>query len=90
MQRLSRWREPYDRVEDARPFIGSIAGLEGVRVHYPMMHTPDGSGRLELVKFDSPSYQVANRHAPGIRQLESKVEDIDDVVGRLRSRGPNL
>jgi catechol 2,3-dioxygenase-like lactoylglutathione lyase family enzyme len=36
-------------------WVDRVVGLEGVRVDYAMMQTPDGNGRLELVKFHSPS-----------------------------------
>ncbi len=49
-----------------------------------MMQTPDGNGRLELVKFHSPANRGDNRHAPantrGIRHIAFAVEDIDAVV----------
>ena len=59
-----------------------------------MMQTPDGNGRLELVKFHSPSSQGGDGHAPanapGIRHVTFAVEDIDDVVARLQARGAEL
>jgi hypothetical protein len=59
-----------------------------------MMQTPDGNGRLELVKFHSPSNQGDNRHAPantpGIRHIAFAVEGIDAVVAGLRARGAEL
>jgi hypothetical protein len=47
------------------PWVDRVVGLEGVRVDFAMVQTPDGTGRLELVKFHSPSSQGDNRHAPG-------------------------
>jgi catechol 2,3-dioxygenase-like lactoylglutathione lyase family enzyme len=59
-----------------------------------MMQTRDGNGRLELVKFHSPSNAGDNRHAlakaPGIRHVAFAVEDIDAVVAGLRARGAEL
>jgi hypothetical protein len=37
-----------------RGWVDRIVGLEGVRVEFAMMETPDGHGRLELVKFHAP------------------------------------
>ena len=58
------------------------------------MQTPDGNGRLELIKFQSPSHQGDNGHAPantpGLRHLAFAVEDIEAVVARLRARGAEL
>jgi catechol 2,3-dioxygenase-like lactoylglutathione lyase family enzyme len=62
-------------------WVDRVVGLEGVRADIAMMQTPDGNGRLELVKFHSPSHQGNNRHAPantpGIRHIAFAVEDID-------------
>jgi catechol 2,3-dioxygenase-like lactoylglutathione lyase family enzyme len=75
-------------------WVDRIVGLEGVQVDFAMMQTPDGNGRLELVKFDSPSYQGGDGHAPanapGLRHVTFAVEDIDDVVARLQARGAEL
>jgi hypothetical protein len=35
--------------------VDRVVGLEGVRVDFAMMETPEGNGRLELVKFHSPA-----------------------------------
>jgi catechol 2,3-dioxygenase-like lactoylglutathione lyase family enzyme len=75
-------------------WVDRIVALEGVRVDFAMMQTPDGNGRLELIKFHSPSTQGGNRHAPantpGLRHLAFAVEDIDAVVAGLRARGAEL
>ena len=75
-------------------WVDRIVGLEGVRVDSAMMETPDGNGRLELVKFNSPSSEGDNGHAPantlGIRHIAFVVEDIDAVIARLRGRGAEL
>jgi catechol 2,3-dioxygenase-like lactoylglutathione lyase family enzyme len=75
-------------------WVDRVVGLEGVRVDFAMMQTPDGNGRLELVKFHSPSNQGDNRDAPanmrGIRHIAFAVEDIDAVVAGLRVRGAEL
>ena len=46
-------------------WVDRVVGLEGVRVEYAMVETPDGHGRLELVKFHSPS--VRGRRPPIVR-----------------------
>ena len=52
-----------------------------------MMQTPDGSGRLELVKFHSPSSRGDDRHAPantpGIRHVSFVVEDIIELAEQI-------
>jgi hypothetical protein len=42
-------------------WVGRMVGLEGVRVDSAMMDTPDGDGRIELVKFHAPPGAPATR-----------------------------
>lgn len=74
-------------------WVDRVVGLEGVRVEYAMMETPDGHGRLELVKFHSPSVRRGDGHAPantlGIRHVAA-VDDIDAAVASVRARGGEL
>jgi catechol 2,3-dioxygenase-like lactoylglutathione lyase family enzyme len=75
-------------------WVDRIVGLEGVRTQFAMMQTPDGNGRLELVKFLSPSTEGDDGHAaanvPGIRHLAFVVDDIDAAVAGLRAHGGEL
>jgi catechol 2,3-dioxygenase-like lactoylglutathione lyase family enzyme len=75
-------------------WVDRVVGLDGVRVEYAMVQTPDGHGRLELIKFHSPSTRGGNRHepanTPGIRHVAFAVENIDAVVAGLRARGAEL
>ena len=74
--------------------VDRVVGLDGVRTDFAFMQTPDGNGRLELIKFHSPSNQGDNAHAPanapGIRHLTFAVDDIYAVVDGLRARGTEL
>ena len=74
--------------------VDRVVGLEGVRAEIAMVETPDGHGRLELVKFQSPSGPGGDRHAPantpGLRHITFAVDDIDAVVAGLRARGAEL
>jgi catechol 2,3-dioxygenase-like lactoylglutathione lyase family enzyme len=74
--------------------VDRIVGLEGVRTDLAFLQTPDGHGRLELIKFHTPSAQGESRYAPantlGLRHLTFAVDDIDAVVADLRSRGAEL
>lgn len=77
------------------PWADQVVGLEGVRSEIAMMRTPDGHGRVELSKFHTPgAVRVGAQDAPsnalGIRRIMFAVEDIDDVVARLRSHGAEL
>ncbi len=75
-------------------WVDRIVGLDGVRSEIAMLQTPDGHGRLELVKFHSPPTQGGDSHAPantpGIRHIAFGVEDIDAAVAGLRARGTEL
>ena len=75
-------------------WVDRVVGLEGIRVDIAMLHTADGHGGLELVKFRSPSVREADRHAPantlGIRHVAFGVDDIDAVVASVRARGGEL
>ena len=60
-----------------------------------MMRIPDGYGRVELAKFHTPPAvrakpEFAPANALGIRRIMFAVEDIDDVVARLRGHGGEL
>jgi catechol 2,3-dioxygenase-like lactoylglutathione lyase family enzyme len=78
---------------EGRP-VDRIVGLEGVRTDVAMMQTPDGNGRLELIKFQSPAHQgddvQAPANTPGIRHILFVVEDIHAVVAGLQDRGAEL
>jgi len=72
-----------------------VVGLDGVRVDVAMMRTPDGHGRLELMKFQRPTAVSAEpKNAPpntlGIRRIMFAVEDIEDVLARLHAHGAEL
>jgi len=77
------------------PSVDSTVGLNGVRADITMMRTPDGDGRAELTKFHTPPAvraepQSAPANTLGIRRIMFTVDDIDDVVARLRSHGAEL
>jgi catechol 2,3-dioxygenase-like lactoylglutathione lyase family enzyme len=74
--------------------VDRIIGLDGVRCDIAMLRTPDGHGRLELSKFHTPPARNPDPNAPvntlGIRRIMFAVDDIDDMVARLRTRGAEL
>jgi catechol 2,3-dioxygenase-like lactoylglutathione lyase family enzyme len=77
------------------PWVGQVVGLDDVRADIAMMRTPDGHGRVELSKFHTPpAVRAEPESAPsntlGIRRIMFTVDDIDDVVARLRSHGAEL
>lgn len=75
-------------------WVDRVVGLEGVRVEYAMVETPDGHGRLELVKFQYPSSPGGDGHAPantlGLRHVAFVVDDIDAAVAAVRARSGEL
>ena len=77
------------------PWVDSTVGLNDVRADITMMRTPDGHGRVELTRFHTTSAvraepESAPANALGIRRIMFAVDDIDDVVARLRSHGAEL
>jgi len=77
------------------PWVDRVVGLEGVRVDIAMMRTPDGHSRLELTKFHAPAaFSAQPKNAPanvlGIRRIMFAVDDVDDVIARLRAHGGEL
>src|SRR5438067_5884270 len=77
------------------PWVDQTVGLKNVRSDIAMMRTPDGHSRVELTKFHTPpAVRAEPESAPantlGIRRIMFAVDDIDDVVARLRSHGAEL
>jgi catechol 2,3-dioxygenase-like lactoylglutathione lyase family enzyme len=72
-----------------------VVGLDNVRADITMMRTPDGHGRVELSRFHTPpAVRAEPENAPsnalGMRRIMFVVDDVDDVVARLRSHGAEL
>lgn len=70
-------------------------GLDDVRCDIAMMRTPNGHGALELSKYRSPAVVAANPKNPphntlGMHRVMFAVDDIDDVVARLRTHGAEV
>ncbi|HEU4656714.1 MAG TPA: VOC family protein, partial [Capillimicrobium sp.] len=73
----------------------SVVGLDGVRADIAMLRTPDGHGRVELTRFHTPpAVRTEPENAPanalGLRRIMFLVDDLDDVVDRLRAHGAEL
>src|SRR5580765_1543722 len=89
---LGMEREGEQSVEGA--WVDRVTGLDGVRVDIAMVRTPDGLGKLELTKFHAPPAGTAEPNAPantlGLRSVMFAVDDIEDVVDRLRAHGGEL
>ena len=74
--------------------VDRLLGLENVRSEVAMVRAPDGTG-LELTKFHTPAFvgpdprgTVPNMR--GIGRIMFAVEDMDEVVERLKRHGGEL
>jgi catechol 2,3-dioxygenase-like lactoylglutathione lyase family enzyme len=75
--------------------VGSLIGLKDVRATLAMMRPPDGHGGIELDKFHTPEpIRFGPVDAPvnalGFRRVMFLVDDIDEVVARVRAHGAEL
>jgi catechol 2,3-dioxygenase-like lactoylglutathione lyase family enzyme len=75
-------------------WAGRVTGLKHQCVEIAMLVTPDGHSRLELSRFVAPPVVADHRNAPvnalGYLRVMFTVDDIDDTLVRLRSRGALL
>jgi catechol 2,3-dioxygenase-like lactoylglutathione lyase family enzyme len=76
------------------PWVDRCIGIDGARSDIAMLRMPDGHGGIELTKFQTPRATTAEPNAPvntlGIRRIMFAVDDIDDVLARLRTHGAEL
>lgn len=75
-------------------WAGRVTGLRNQCVEIAMMRAPDGHGRLELSRFLTPPVVADHRNAPvnalGYLRVMFAVDDIDETLDRLRTRGARL
>src|SRR6202049_4037620 len=75
-------------------WAGRVTGLGDQRVEIAMMRTPDGHSRLELSRFIVPRVVADHRNAPvnalGYLRVMFAVDDIDEMLSRLRKLGAQL
>jgi len=75
-------------------WAGRVTGLGHQHVEMAMMVTPDGHSRLELSRFLTPPTVADHRNAPvnalGYLRVMFTVDDIDELLARLRTRGAQL
>ena len=77
------------------PLVGKLIGLGDVRATLAMLRPPDGHGGIELDKFHTPAaVRFGPVNAPvnalGFRRVMFAVDDLDEVVARMRARGDEL
>jgi len=80
-------------IDDAA--AGRVVGIDGMRSEIAMMRTPDGHGRLELTVYHAPALVVPDPAAAppntlGLHRVMFAVDDLVDVVERLRPHGGEL
>ena len=75
-------------------WAGRVTGVRGQRVEIAMLRTPDGHGRVELSRFDTPAIASDHRTAPvnslGYLRVMFAVEDVDDTLARLGKLGATV
>jgi catechol 2,3-dioxygenase-like lactoylglutathione lyase family enzyme len=75
-------------------WVDRIVGLDGVRSDIALLRTPDGHSRIELAKFRKPTAISAKRdvavNTQGVHRIMFAVEDIEDVLSRLKPHGAKL
>jgi catechol 2,3-dioxygenase-like lactoylglutathione lyase family enzyme len=76
------------------PWVDQTIGLKDVKADITMLRAPNGGG-VELTRYHRPAAvrlepEDAPSNALGLRRIMFAVEDIDDVVARLRTHGGEL
>jgi catechol 2,3-dioxygenase-like lactoylglutathione lyase family enzyme len=76
-------------------WVERVIALDDVRQEVAMLRVPGAPGRIELAMFHTPkAIRSEPAEAPantlGIRRVMFAVDDIDDVVARLRAHGAEL
>jgi catechol 2,3-dioxygenase-like lactoylglutathione lyase family enzyme len=72
-----------------------VIGIDGAKDEIATLRTPDGHSRLELTQFERPAAVGPNPkdlpvNALGYRRIMFAVDDLDDVLTRLRTHGAEL
>jgi catechol 2,3-dioxygenase-like lactoylglutathione lyase family enzyme len=74
--------------------VDRITGLEGVSSELAFMQTPDGHGKVELVRYRSPARAEdpppRAADTPGLNHLLFAVDDLEATLARLRPHGAEL
>jgi catechol 2,3-dioxygenase-like lactoylglutathione lyase family enzyme len=76
-------------------WVDRVCGLDDVRADIAMMRTPDGHGGLELTRYHRPAAIGAESasgpaNTLGLRNVMFAVDDLEDVLDRLRPHGAEL
>ena len=75
-------------------WAGRVTGLGSQSVEIAMMVTPEGHTRLELSRFLNPQTIEDHRTAPvnalGYLRIMFRVDNLDELLGRLTTHGAEL
>ncbi|WP_182200248.1 VOC family protein [Paraliobacillus salinarum] len=75
-------------------WVERIIGLSDVKETVVMLGTPDGEATIELVKFHMPldkkGIKESFANTLGIRHIAFSVEDIEEIVTKLKMKGAEL
>jgi len=75
-------------------WVDNIIGLRDARVDVLIVQTPDGSGKLELAKFHTPTDdrgpEAAAANRLGIRHILFAVDGLDEILDTLKGKGFGL
>jgi catechol 2,3-dioxygenase-like lactoylglutathione lyase family enzyme len=75
-------------------WVDNIVGLKDVRADIVVVQTPDGSGKLEIARFQRPvddqGPQASAANRLGIRHILFAVDGLDEILAKLRSKGFGL
>ena len=71
--------------------VDKVNGLDGVRAELVMVRTPDGTGRLEIIKYHAPADTESSHPWPpnrsGLRHICIEVNDLNTLIDGLRAKG---
>lgn len=71
-----------------------VLALDGVHADVAFMSTPDGAGRVELIKYHAPPSPEGDRNAPsnapGVNHIAFAVDDLDAAFARVQALGAEL
>lgn len=74
--------------------VDRITGLEGVHTELAILRTPDGRGKVEVVRYltpeRAPDPPEPRSNALGLNHLLFAVDDLEATLARLREHGAEL
>jgi catechol 2,3-dioxygenase-like lactoylglutathione lyase family enzyme len=74
--------------------VDRITGLAGVHTELAILRTPDGDGKVEVVRYLSPPREADPPPPPsnalGLNHLLFRVDDLEATFARLRPHGAEL